>query len=481
MTLSPRVALAIASARVITRLMRFLGRGGTSLPGRIALKISPTFFEQVADRFVIIIVTGTNGKTTTSRMIARLLELAGIGYRTNKSGANLSSGIAGTLSEAVNLLGRQRVKYLLLETDEAAVRKIAPALRPKAIVVSNFFRDQLDRYGELRTTVRMVREGIEGSPDSILIFNADDSLSASLSIDLSSGEKVNRRLVPYGISSSALQNYKSPNKNNTCTIQSDAPYCIRCSARYTYTAVSYGHLGHFRCQSCGYARPTPLVSCAVLNEEEDGSQVEFSVPGGAYQAKIGLPGLYNVYNALSAAALGLALDLPAALVAEALLTFEHGFGRMESFCADGRTIKIILVKNPTGFNLALKHLETLAGPVFPAFMINDKLADGTDISWLWDVDFENFSESISAANAGSEDSAFIAVSGIRAYDMALRLKYSGTPESLIFLNPDPVAAFDKLLSLAPKGAVICLMPTYTVLLELRDVLAKRYKLKEFWE
>ncbi len=466
MALSARTSLAIISAQFLTFLMRLLGSGGTSLPGKVALRICPDLLHRLSGRFEVVMVTGTNGKTTTARMIARLLEVSGITYRTNKSGANLASGITATVACAVTPLGRPKSGTLLLEADEAAFRRTAPALKPKAVVVTNFFRDQLDRYGELYSTLNSVRDGLDGTPDTLLVFNADDSLCASLGIDMATGGLAGRPLFPYGLSAAA-----SPGKEPEV---SDAAFCIRCSARYGYKVSSYGHLGHFACPSCGYARPEPLVQCETVVEKTDGSHILIRTPRGNYEADIGLPGLYNVYNALSAAALAEALSLHQKDVVKSLAGFERGFGRMESFTAENRTVQIILVKNPTGFNQVLHYLSGLPGPVVPAFLINDRIADGTDVSWLWDVDFEHFAES-------SGNMPLMAVSGIRADDMAVRLKYAGVKADRIVVLPEPEDLFDIALSRVPEGGMLCLMPTYTALLALRKILARRYRLKDFWK
>ena len=466
MAFSPRVPLAVAASRFLTFAMRLAGRGGTSLPGKVALRICPDLLTRLSDWFDIVMVTGTNGKTTTSRMIAQLFEASGLSYRTNKSGANLASGITATVAGACTLGGRPKVPWLLIEADEAAFRITAPQLKPKAVVVTNFFRDQLDRFGELYSTLNAVRGGLDGTPASSLVFNADDSLCASLGIDLSTGDPVDRRLVPYGLGAEA-----SP---GTGAASSDAAFCIRCSARYRYAASSYGHLGHFACPACGYARPEPAVEGVSVQPGPDGSIVRIQVPDGAYDAEIVLPGLYNVYNGLAAAALAEALALPRDAVVKALSSFERGFGRMESFQTQGRTVQIILVKNPTGFDQVLQHLKGLPGPVVPGFLINDRLADGTDVSWLWDVDFEGF-----AGHAA--EWPVMAVSGIRADDMAVRLKYAGVQEGRILTRHDIGAMFEAALAATPADGTLVLMPTYTALLALRALLVKQYGLKDFWK
>ncbi len=467
MPLSPRATLAVLASHLLTTAIRLTGRGGgTSLPGKVALRICPTLLQQLAPRFTIYMVTGTNGKTTTARMIARLLEAAGIRFSTNKSGANLASGITGTVAGAVTLSGKPKHTHLLLETDEAAFRVVAPRLKPKAVVATNFFRDQLDRYGELYATLNAVREGLAGTPDSALVYNADDSLCASLGIDLQTGKPAARPLFPYGLGEACC--------NGVAPESSDAAYCIRCSTRYAYTAASYGHLGHFRCPSCGFARPAPMVECLEMTPGDNSSSIHVRTPRGLLDAQVALPGVYNVYNALSAVTLAEALSLPHETARVALSSFERGFGRMETFEVEGRTVQIILVKNPTGFNQVLQHLGGLSGTVVPAFLINDQLADGTDISWLWDVDFERF-----AAQAGNMPA--MVVSGIRRDDMAVRLKYAGVPESGIQVKDAAEPAFQAALAATPAGGTLCVMPTYTALLELRGLLSRQYGLKAFWK
>ena len=466
MALSPRASLAIAASRFLTFAIRLSGRGGgTSLPGKVALKICPTLLETLSDRFTILMVTGTNGKTTTSRMIARLLEASGIRYETNKSGANLASGVTATVAGATSVFGRPKATHLLLETDEAAFRIVAPRLKPKAVVATNFFRDQLDRYGELYSTLNAVREGLAGTPDTLLAFNADDSLCASLAIDMASGAPANRPLLSYGLAAACC--------SGTEPESSDAAYCIRCSTRYRYAASSYGHLGHFACPACGYSRPRPDVEGLCVDMADDRSRITYRSPRGDHAAEVALPGLYNVYNALSAAALAEALSLKPDAVRTALASFERGFGRMETFAVSGRTVQIILVKNPTGFNQVLQHLIGLSDPMVPFFLINDRLADGTDISWLWDVDFERFAVAAEAVPG-------MVVSGTRADDMAVRLKYAGVGESRILTNPRAEDAFAQALALTPTGGTLCLMPTYTALMDLRHLLSRKYGLKNFW-
>lgn len=457
-----RLGLAVIITKLTVFGLRMVGRGGTSLPGKIALKICPDLFNKLSDKFRIIMVTGTNGKTTTSRIIAGMLEKAGLQYISNKSGANLASGIATTLISALSLSGNSIVRTALLETDEAAFRTIAPKLKPEIVIVTNFFRDQLDRFGELYTTLNSVREGILGSPESKLILNADDSLCASL------GQNSSNPVTYFGLGHKVYpEDYLIAN--------ADAAFCINCKSRYEYLSNSFGHLGHFKCPNCGYERPSAQIECTqVLEYDNLSSTIEIQMPTEKIAVKLALPGLYNIYNALAGAAVGHMLELKEEDLIYVLEGFECGFGRMESLSVNGRELKMILVKNPTGFNQVLKYLLTQKDKCVIGFAINDKLADGTDISWLWDVDFEILSFMQSKVRR-------FFVSGTRAEDMAVRLKYAGIPSDSIFIKHGDTELLDSMIEASDENETIYLLPTYTAMLDIRKNLKKRFNLKEFWE
>lgn len=457
-----RIGLAIVMTKLTVFGLRLLNRGGTSLPGKIALKIYPPLLSELSGKFRIIMITGTNGKTTTSRIVAGMLDQSGIKYITNKSGANLASGITTTLISALSLTGKPLVRTALLETDEAVFRTIAPKLKPEVAIVTNFFRDQLDRFGELYTTLNGVRDGISGSPDTKLILNADDSLCASL------GQKVQNPVIYFGFAEGAYP--ESDKIGNT-----DAAFCINCSTRYNYSSSTFGHLGHFSCPSCGYERPVAQVECTqVLEYDNLSSTIEIQLPDEKISVKLALPGLYNIYNALAGAALGHLMDLTEKDLVHVLEGFECGFGRMESVTVQNRQLKLILVKNPTGFNQVLKYLLTQKDKCVVALAINDKLADGTDISWLWDVDFE-------ILTFMQEKVRSFYVSGLRAEDMAVRLKYAGIPEGNILIEHDESRLIDDLIQTSGENETIYLLPTYTAMLDIRKNLKDRFNLKDFWK
>lgn len=456
-----RLVLTIAFSKLLIKGCRLLKLGGTTLPGKVALKVYPNILRVVARGFKTIMITGTNGKTTTSRIIEQILKENNIRYITNKSGANLLSGITTTYIEAVNLKGTCSASTAIIEVDEAAFKKITGYIEPDILVVTNFFRDQLDRYGELYSTLKGVKDGVEKTQKTKLVLNADDSLCASL------GNQKERDITYYGISENAY-------KNTTEVINSDAMFCIYCKNKYEYSYYTYGHLGGFGCPKCGYKRPSTDVTCVEVEKlTASYSKVKLCV-SECYSATIKLPGLYNVYNALAAAACGRALGLPDKNTIKALENFECGFGRMETIDAGGKSIKLILVKNPTGFNQVIDYLLTEAYNFQLAFAINDKLADGTDVSWLWDVDFEKLQQIQDRINN-------IYTSGIRAEDMAVRLKYAGIFTNKISVIKDYKDLINTGLSRTDENHSFYILPTYTAMLDVRKVLKEMFKLKEFWK
>lgn len=458
---------AIIASKFFIRACRLIKRGGTSLPGKIARAIYPNILKEISADFKIIMVTGTNGKTTTTRIIARVLQENGIDYITNKSGANLVSGIITTFVNAANILGKPKANTALLEIDEAAFKVITNHIEPNVLVVTNFFRDQLDRYGELYSTLRGVQEGISRCKNTTLILNADDSLCASL------GQYSEKEVIYYGFDSLAYNNTQS-------LLASDASFCIFCKEKYSYTFRTYSHLGGYRCPNCGYKRPFPHVAITKIHElHNQFSHIQFEICENEEtcqnaSAKVNLPGLYNIYNALAGVAVAKLLALPIEKTVTALESFECGFGRMESIDISGKQIKLILVKNPTGFNQVLDFLLTENKNFFPVFSINDNLADGTDVSWLWDVDFEKLTQI-------QDKVEIFYTSGNRAEDMAVRLKYAGIPSNKIEIINNYNTLIKRSLARLDNEQNLYILPTYTAMLDIRDILRGKYKLKEFWK
>lgn len=454
-----RVFCALLACKAARLGLRLLGRGGTDFPGRVALKLCPDLLGTLAKNVTTVIVTGTNGKTTTSRMIEQALADSGISYFANKSGANLLSGVTAEFAMHSTVTGRCRYDYALIESDEAAFKAISRYADAKVIVLTNVFRDQLDRYGEVTHTLENLRIGVENSPHAVVCINADDSLCASLADD------VPNQVCFYGVNVPVY----------AARVQevSDAPYCIRCKHEYTYDYVTYGHLGGYRCPNCGYSRPAPDVAvCQVSRSDAESSELRFRLPDGReLDALVNLPGGYNIYNACACMAAGQALGLDPAVTSESLGRFECGFGRMERFEINGKKLRMILIKNPAGCNQVLNFLRNTNTNVLFTACLNDRAQDGTDVSWIWDVDFEQLTEMGDRLTA-------VYVSGVRADDMALRFKYADIPVEKIHVFRDNKSLIDAILA---QDEPAYIMPTYTAMLNLRGYLSKTYGFKQFWE
>ena len=453
-----RIFLAVLACKLARSAIRLLGRGGTDFPGRVALKICPDLLCHLAKTVTTVIVTGTNGKTTTSRMIEQAFIDSGISYFANKTGANLISGITAEFAVHSTLTGKCKYPYAVIESDEAAFKQVGRSVDPKAVVVTNVFRDQLDRYGEVTHTLNNIRIGLEGCKNAVVCLNADDSLSASLA-----GELPNEVLF-YGVN---VPIYKTRVEE-----VSDAPYCIQCKSEYVYDYVTYGHLGGYRCPNCGYSRPQPRVAVEeVLSSDTEHSEVVISMDGKRYDTNVNLPGGYNIYNACSAMAAGKALGLDPETVSKSLSQFACGFGRMEKFDINGHSLRMILIKNPAGCNQVLNFLTDSTEPFLFSACLNDRAFDGKDISWIWDVDFEKLTEMGDLLTG-------VYVSGVRADDMATRFKYAGVPTEKLKV----FRTYDELLKAClDQDKPVFVMPTYTAMLDLRAAVSKNYGFKNFWE
>ncbi|HBN86046.1 MAG TPA: DUF1727 domain-containing protein [Clostridiales bacterium] len=455
----------VLMVKILVKMLQIFKSGGTSLPGKLATRIYPNVLSVISRRIKIVMVTGTNGKTTTVRMIAEILEKHDFSFITNKSGANLQSGITTTLLNAMKLDGRFQEEYALLEIDEAAFKTVCPLLKPDFVVVTNFFRDQLDRFGELYTTLSGVKTGIKNSEETVLILNGDDSFCSSIGKDLPN------KAYYYGTSS-----ILSDDNDYGVT---DGKYCIYCKSKYSYHHRTYGHLGNFYCPECGYRRPELVVSLSEPPIMSDTvTKIRLSVARQDHEQTlegvIPVPGKYNVYNAVAAMTFSLAAGMELEKSMEAISEFEIGFGRMEDIAIGNKTLRIVLVKNAIGFNQVLDLFCSNNKPYPVAMIINDLIADGTDVSWLWDVDFEKLTvvqDSIPAFYA----------SGIRGEDMMIRLKYAGLNMRKVSLNKDYIMLVDKGLKATPDNGYFYVFPTYTALMGFRKLLVKKFGIKKFWK
>jgi UDP-N-acetylmuramyl tripeptide synthase len=452
-----RLWAAWVGARIVAWASRLLGRGGSSLPGRVALWLAPDVVAAVARQTVggVVLVTGTNGKTTTAGLVAGMLRTAGRRVAHNRSGANLLPGIAFALLEAY----RPGVlpDMAVLETDEATVPRAAPLVRPRVVLVTNFFRDQLDRYGELSTTVRFVGTGLEYlGPGGRAVLNADDPHVAQLGAGVEA--------VYYGLEGPV-------ESGGPLEDPGDARFCPRCGTELVYTVRRYAHLGLWRCPGCGARRPTPQV--ALVGFEEMGRWLRIRTPAGEWRLPFGLPGVYNLYNAVAAVATGWVLGLDAQTIRDGLASRAVAFGRMEGIRFRGREVRMALVKNPTGFNQVLAAVASDPRPKTLVVAINDLDADGRDVSWLWDVDLETLWPRARAKRWW--------VTGLRARDMAVRLKYAGCPPERITVR-DGSPERGVLAALDDDGAdPVYVLPTYTALLAVRRVFEREGAVRPFRE
>ena len=454
-----RAFFAILLCRLLRALSRLLHRGGTAMPGRWALKLCPELLELLAKDLKIVAITGTNGKTTSARMVEEAFAREGLSCLANRSGANLASGIATELVMNATLSGRAKKEYAVIECDEAAARTVFGRIKPRVVLVTNLFRDQLDRYGEVTHTLENLRAAIQGAPEAVLCLNADCSLTASLALDLPNP------VVWFGVEPGAAPSRPAPEL-------SDASHCIRCKTAYEYDYVSYGHLGGFRCPKCGYRRHRADVAVTqVLEQRMDSSSILLELKGEKELVEVGLPAMYNIYNAVGAVAAVTAMGLPARTAIEALASFQCGFGRMEQFALGKAGTKMMLVKNPAGCSQVIEFLQNVKEPFVLAICLNDRAADGTDVSWIWDADFEGLTRLGARLRQ-------VLVSGDRAGDMRVRIKYAGIPDSAIRVERDYARLVDWA---AEQELPVFLMPTYTAMLELRQAVVHKVGGAEFWE
>ena len=451
-----RLFFAILICKLTRLALRLAGRGGTALPGKLALRVCPDMLSKLSHGVTTVMVTGTNGKTTTCRMLEQMLRDAGRDCFANRSGSNLERGIAADFAANASLFGRPKRRCAVIECDEAAFRRVCGEIKPAVAVVTNVFRDQLDRYGEVTHTLSGIREGLRSSPSTQVCLNADCSLTASLAPDAPD------RVRFFGMDADL----------GRAAAVSDAPRCIFCGAEYEYDYHTFAHLGGFRCPKCGYSRTAPDVAVVEVDSlEPDSSLAELRVDGEYLPAAVSLPAAYNLYNAAAAVAAATALGIEAKAAVRSLAHIESGFGRMERFELDGTQVTMVLVKNPAGCDRAIDYLAALPGEVTAVFCLNDEIADGTDVSWIWDAAFERLFE------PGCKPRPLI-VSGIRAEDMRLRLKYAGAAEEDVRLIHG-VTELNDLIAKCSGG--VCILPTYTAMLPLRAELASRCGRKEFWK
>ena len=450
----------VAVARTLGAAVRVSGRGGgTSLPGKLLIRLEPHAIGRLAARLRkgSVVISATNGKTTTAAMAASILDGAGFSLVHNRAGANMAGGIASTLLSSATRGGGIDGQLGLFEVDEFWLPAVAAELRPRVLLLGNLFRDQLDRYGELDTIAERWSHVIAAiGADATLVLNADDPLIADLGRDVTN-------VTYFGIEDPGVALAQMQHA-------SDSKHCRRCGAPYHYDLVYLGHLGRYSCPSCGRVRPEPAVSATAIElHGTSTSSFTLKAPAGDRRITLPVPGLYNVYNALGAAALGLSLGISLDLIVAGLESMAPAFGRAENVDMDGIELRLLLIKNPAGGNEILRTLALEEEDIDLLAILNDRAADGRDVSWIWDADFELIAPRVRS----------LTCSGTRAAELALRFKYAGVPTDQIRLVEDLPAALDAAVEGA-AGKRLFAIPTYTALLALRDELSRRGHVSQYW-
>ncbi len=442
-----RFCIALMISKVTTFLLQTCMKSpATSLPGKLVLKTFPDFLS-CAKQYCkkdIITVTGTNGKTTTTGLLAGILQANDSGVVHNQKGANMPVGIVTAIANGVRC--NKQVDYFVLESDEAYLSNLYDGFKADYLLVTNLFRDQLDRYGELSTTAQKIKSAVLKNPNLKVFLNADDPMLSELN--------VNKNTKFFGFEKveycSEFAESTSPAENVNCP----------CGGVYKYKKHFYSHLGHYFC-ACGFERPQPDYSAnAKVYTDYTEVEVKNSSSGETHNFTIHIPNIYNAYNALAAVSLALEVNVPVEVIQKALNAYEPMFGRAERKEIDGKHILIQLIKNPTGATEVLRTVSAFNDNSNLFIAINDNYADGRDVSWLWDTDFEML----------QNYSGKIFVSGIRAYDMATRLKYALVNMENVVIEPNVKKAIKLALDETKQAETLLMMPSYTVLLDMQKIL-----------
>ncbi len=460
--LGARGTAALWAGKLTASLSRGLRRGGgTTLPGDVARWVDPRILTKLSRSLTdgSIVVTGTNGKTTTAALIRHILEAQGRKSIANQAGANLIFGVTAAVLNRTSWTGTVPATVGLFEIDEASLPRLVEEVAPGTIVVTNLFRDQLDRYGELETTAAHIRRALVKGPEGMTaVLNADDPMVAALGDDLP-------RVVYAGLDDASLLR---PELSHGA----DAKFCPRCGSAFIFEGVYFGHVGHYRCPRGDFARPTPDIRATSVSIEGM-ERMRLRVTDGSQEVSVEVPlsGLYNAYNIVMALAAAKAMGVPLNKSAAAMRDFAPAFGRMERTVIDGCPAILLLAKNPTGFNEVLRTAIQFGNARSFLIALNDRIADGQDVSWIWDVDFEQL----------KDVAQHIVVSGDRALDLRVRLKYAQIPAERIELVSDWREALHRGARATPEGEMLFILPTYTAMLELRAVLTRDGALQPYWQ
>jgi UDP-N-acetylmuramyl tripeptide synthase len=456
----PRLGAAVLAGKLAATASRRLRRGGgTTIPGDVALAVDPGVLAKLGAALPrgSVLVTGTNGKTTTTGLVAAALEGSGERVLTNPSGANLVFGLVAAAVAQARPLGGARGDRAVFEVDELSLERAVIELRPRLVLVLNLLRDQLDRSGELETTGRRIGDGLRRLPPGArIVANADDPLVVAQCDGLEG-------VVYVGVDADDQVLDELPHA-------ADARTCPRCGAALHFDRVVLAHCGSYRCTACDFARPRTAVTVRrIAAASLDSQRLELS-DGTVLDAAVG--GVYNAYNLVAAYAAATTLGVPPVTVAAAVAGFRPRFGRMERVRLHDRELRMLLAKNPAGLDVVLRTADQLGRTHNYLIAINDLVADGRDVSWLWDVDFEQL--------ARSPRRPHVVASGRRAHDLAVRLKYAGMATEQVTVEPDPAAALRLLAARAEPGEEAVVVPTYTAMLELRAVAQRAGAVGAFW-
>jgi lipid II isoglutaminyl synthase (glutamine-hydrolysing) len=462
-----RLTLALAAGKAAGTASKVLRTGGgTSFPGRVARQIDPRVLQKVAaaSDARTVVVTGSNGKTTTCRMLAALAQGAGLKLTQNRAGSNLLQGVIAAAVRAADLRGRMDAQLLLLEVDEATVAPVAPQVQPDTFLVTNIFRDQLDRFGELYSMARGLADVIEALPASAtVVLNGDDPLVASL------GPEARARRLYFGIQADGIGTQVPEHSADTVR-------CVRCQQELSYRVVHMSHLGDYRCPACGHARPVLDVAVTAMSPSpEGGSEITVETPAGTFELQVPLAGVHNVYNAAAALACAIALELPQPLepasARRAMAGLRPAFGRLEEIRAGERQVTLAFVKNPTSYNTTMREVLQRPGRKHVLAAHSNTVVDGEDFAWLWDVELEQLVPQL----------ASLTVSGTRAEEVALRFKYAGADPTVTQVIPGRADALEAALTRIPAGESLHIFAGYTPMRELRTIMQRRAWVPPFWE
>src|SRR5437762_6591502 len=460
-----RLSLAISAGKLAGasgRLLRI--GGGTSLPGLVARRIDPDVLKSVvgASKARKIVITGSNGKTTTARMTAAMAASNGKSVSHNRAGSNMLQGVTSVAVNFADIFGRLHSDVLLFEIDEGTMPLVMPEIAPDVVVITNIFRDQLDRYGELYSVARALDKMLESLPEtSTILLNGNDPQVANF------GQNAKAKRLFFALETTEVG---TPVPEQSA----DIIRCIHCQEDLHYEVAYMSHLGLYRCPNCGYTLPTLDFAATSVQLSPDGegpSHVKVRTPEGEIELNIPLPGVHNVYNAVAALGATMAAGFDMSKAPAAIASIRPAFGRLENIQAGGQTIYLAFVNNPTSFNLMLRLIAQHSAEKHALIVASNTVVDGEDFAWLWDVDIENI----------APDIRDVVCSGGKAEEIAMRLKYAEIPTDKISIIHEREAALDAALKNAGPGGTLYIMASYTPTHELRRIMQKRGWVKHFWE